>query len=237
MLLKIFGSIVLAIVLFVAGGALWFWSMWDTHSWNQKLTVTVATPQGEVSGSAITFYWVNYMEPCRFGGMSQVCFNSRKKGEATVVALPNGRYLFVLLAENPLSLARAAFGAELPDEFRRGRAGRNNYYNQIKRQRAPKPVPPKAYPQMVYFEDINDPASVREVDPDNLAASFGPGYALSSMTLQVTDEWNRGGGVDEILPWLNEFYNKRLDGNRYGSIDAPNRTANSLSSGKFKVGK
>jgi hypothetical protein len=34
-------------------------------------------------------------------------------------------------------------------------------------------------PLLVTFADINDPASVQRVDPDDLAASFGPGYALS----------------------------------------------------------
>ncbi len=38
-------------------------------------------------------------------------------------------------------------------------------------------VPEVEYPLMVTFADIADPASVILVNPDDLAASFGPGGA------------------------------------------------------------
>ncbi|MCC6479158.1 MAG: hypothetical protein IT552_08115, partial [Sphingomonadaceae bacterium] len=44
-----------------------------------------------------------------------------------------------------------------------------------------------AYPMLVTFKDLADPTSVEQVDPDDLAASFGRGYRLKSITVQVTD--------------------------------------------------
>ncbi|GJL68036.1 MAG: hypothetical protein NPIRA06_06710 [Nitrospirales bacterium] len=41
---------------------------------------------------------------------------------------------------------------------------------------------PKNYPLLVAFMDINDPTSVKEVDLDNLAATFGPGVSLKRLT-------------------------------------------------------
>jgi hypothetical protein len=50
------------------------------------------------------------------------------------------------------------------------------------------PVPPILYPLLVTFTDIADPKTVTRVDSANLAATFGPGYALTSITLEITDE-------------------------------------------------
>jgi hypothetical protein len=41
---------------------------------------------------------------------------------------------------------------------------------------------------LVTFKDIADPTSVVLVDPDDLAASFGAGYRLKAITVQVTDK-------------------------------------------------
>lgn len=43
-----------------------------------------------------------------------------------------------------------------------------------------------AYPMLVNFGDLADPASVEEVDPDNLAANFGEGVALRRITVEMT---------------------------------------------------
>ncbi len=40
-------------------------------------------------------------------------------------------------------------------------------------------------PILVRFRDINDPTSVERVDPDNLAASFGPGVTLVNASIEI----------------------------------------------------
>ena len=46
------------------------------------------------------------------------------------------------------------------------------------------------------------------VDPDDLAAHFGPGYALSSIKLAITDEPVTTGKVEAVLGWW-EAYEKQ----------------------------
>ena len=48
------------------------------------------------------------------------------------------------------------------------------------------PLPAAALPLMLTFDDITDPATLRLVDPADLAASFGPGVRLVSATLAIT---------------------------------------------------
>lgn len=79
----------------------------QTWSWNQKLTLVVSTPDGERSGSAVTkIVWQERNSVGNFPGSY--------KGEATVVDLGNGRYLFALLGEPTRYLAMAAFKGRLP---------------------------------------------------------------------------------------------------------------------------
>lgn len=60
------------------------------------------------------------------------------------------------------------------------------------------------YPYLVTFKDIADPTSVVRVDPDDLAASFGAGYRLKAITVQVTDEPVTV-GIAERLAWLSKY--------------------------------
>ena len=63
-------------------------------------------------------------------------------------------------------------------------------------------VPEGQYPMLVTFGDIADPASVRLVDPGDLAASFGAGVRLKAVTLEVTREEVTEGVVEGLLGWI-----------------------------------
>lgn len=133
-----------------------------TYSWGQKTTVTVMTPAGERSGSAVVqVRWADTPDILP----DAPSFQSDVRGEATVVDLGEGRYLFALIS-----------GAE-----QRGIAvfgdGRSYWLEQIKTVAASRgetrEIPPAHRPLLVTFADINDPASVQRVDPDDLDASLG----------------------------------------------------------------
>lgn len=94
-------------------------------------------------------------------------------------------------------------------------------------------VPAYQYPMLVTFGDVTDPLSVKMVDPKDLAASFGTGIRLKSVTLEVTDEPVTEGVVVEKLRWLTIIWPSKLDGKRYETIQAENRLANSLEVGAF----
>lgn len=168
----------------------------NKHSWNQNLIVTVQTPDGEKSGNAVVQATTAHAYLLGAGESYLV----RIKGEATVVDLGNGKYLFALLEENKTEyLANHVFS----------RAGKlkagDNVWAQLSSSEmsgALAPVDPELYPLLVTFGDINDPKSVKEVKPSDLAASFGPGYALKSVTLEITNEPVTEGVVERLLPWL-----------------------------------
>jgi hypothetical protein len=57
----------------------------------------------------------------------------------------------------------------------------------------------------VGFEDYSDPKSVFAVDPADLAASYGEGYALTRLTLQMTDDPLTQGEEEKVLGWLRGY--------------------------------
>lgn len=234
---KYLGTAIVVLIVLMLGNTILFGN-WQTYSWNQKLTVTVVTPEGERSGSAVVNGWVSLMTPCQYSGMSQACVRVAQKGEATIVDLPDNQHLFILLPAEAGYLAQDTFksifeaikGAKLD--------GAREFYAMLQNYHEPGEVPPDAYKRtrFVTFDNLDDPASVKLVDPADLAATFGPGYALKSVTLEVTYEPVEFGKVEEILPWIDDYRNVHFDGSRIESANAQNRLANSLGTGSFKTG-
>jgi hypothetical protein len=210
-----------------------------------RLKVEVETPEGVKSGSSVlsvharrTGDWSRQMTS-RTGG-----YGSR--GEAVAVDLPGGRTLFALLRgedqqispfhwlafangldladfEDPQTLLEAVSGREervLPRRYETGCVPSQNCDDD-------------AYPMLVTFNDIKDPTSVQQVDPDKLEASFGPGYKLKGITLQVTDEPVTV-GIEKRLGWLPNYYDKMLDGD---TINRSQALANNLSQNSFQQGQ
>ena len=118
-------------------------------------------------------------------------------GEAAVVEVAPGKYLFALLPGSmdtapELDAAHVFFPGQPPAET-------DAKFATLRESRQ---IPANLYPMLVTFGDINVPASVKLVDPKNLAASFGPGYRLKDMTLEITDEAMTEGRVESVLTWL-----------------------------------
>jgi hypothetical protein len=193
----------LAVVAVLIGAAViaYRFTLPEVH-WHQKLTVAVETPVGEVVAASVI--WVGYAEPLQFGAKR---VNSGVRGEGVVVDLGGGDYLFALL-EKQKQLAQQMFRDEvgLSGPYRQ-RSQWPQWAEQMTHLRVKKDVPRKIYPRLVTFGDLNDPLSVREIDPDNLGSAFGPGYRLRSITLEITDEPLTRGPMETTLPWL-----KALDG-------------------------
>lgn len=173
-----------------------------TISWNQRLTLVVETPQGEVRGSAVTRVTKtetsgSLVLPEARGVRSYVT------GEAVVVEVAPGRYLFALLSGSEDWERDAASGVysayQLSEVGSHGVAMariRTQPYD------IPVPLPPEAWPMLVTFDDITKPETVREVDPANLAAVFGEGVGLKAVTLEITEETVTVGRVEGVLGWL-----------------------------------
>lgn len=168
--------------------------------WNQKLTVAVETPDGLKTGSAVQrvriYNKAGIFEPITPIEARGVADELR--GEAVVVDLGGGRYVFMLVSGASLITQRV---------LEWSRPWFPNGARTVARFDGVAEVPPDAYPRLVTFTDIDDPASVQLVDPDDLAATFGPGTRLQSITLEITDEPVTQGRVEEVLG--DDFFKRR----------------------------
>lgn len=158
----------------LGGHALWRAAIGGaTYSWRQRLTVEVETPSGEASGAAVTSVRKTDTSgpfvPVEARGV-----HTEVSGEAVAVEVAPGRWLFALLKGPGGDFSDAghwfyaAYGLDKAPSFEASMA-----QLRAEPRDQPRPLPPEAWPLMVTFDDINDPKSVRRVDPDDLDAAFG----------------------------------------------------------------
>jgi hypothetical protein len=179
-------------------------------SWHQKLTIVVETPAGEARGASVT-----RIEKVSNKG-SLVLPEARGTrsysfGEAVVVEVMPGKWLFALLegeggtgAGHWVYAAYDLTAAIAPNGYPSFEAAMEKLGAQP--MNVPVPVPLDGLPLLVTFTDITDPMTVQRVDPENLAASFGPGVRLKAVTLEITEEPVTVGKVVEVLGWWNDPY-------------------------------
>ena len=202
----------------------------STTSWNQRLTVIVDTPAGEVRGSSVVkISNTETMGPLVL--MEARGVRSKTRGEAVALEVLPGRWLFALLSGDDDGKGNA--GQLAYHAVRHGETHNpsdRNYEADMRDLRAqlrdtPAPIPPEAYPVLVTFDDITKPETVREVDPSNLAATFGEGVRLRGMTLEVTADRVSKGAVEDILPWICRYraMHQRLNGET-GSVSAADKS-------------
>ena len=175
-------------------------------TYKYRLSATVDTPQGERQGHSVIAVWWRGANPV-FGTQGSAGFTV--KGEAVAVDLPDNQTLFVLLTR-PGDQDWAAYNHESVKLAEPEDSSRAAYMAKIAADRGVHPLNRRRkvatedsdnYPYFVRFKDINDPKSVEQVDPDNLAKSFGTGVKLKSLTVQMTDEPVTV-GIEKRLGWL-----------------------------------
>ena len=170
----------------------WEFLGFASHSWHQKMMVEVEVGDQRYAGSSV-------VELSVFGHpeipMVHGVRNLELEGEAVVVELPSNRYLFALLTYNAF-LARDVFKDRIIEAVH---APGERWAEALSRLRETRVIDPKHYPLLVTFTDLTDPKTVQKVDPDNLAATFGPGVELKRITLEITDEPVTEGKVESLL--------------------------------------
>jgi hypothetical protein len=92
-------------------------------------------------------------------------------------------------------------------------AGRKTSFNEMNRISGTAPVAGALVPVLATFTDINDPATMRVVEPGDLAATYGKGFRLRGVTVEAAPNgfWplDLGGalgepvtrGIETKLPW------------------------------------
>lgn len=189
--------------------------------WNQKLTVSVMTPEGMNIGSAVTLARIAF--PPKWTGVGDAAGMQQGgvTGEAVVVDLGEGRYVFALLQGYTEWTAYTAFFPELEGKPL-SKKEMGSYLDMIVASTGQnRELARKDYPLLVTFDDINDPATVRRVNPGDLPASFGPGYRLNAITLSITDEPVTEGKLEKVLGWLTAYPEQGLSPPTGRTTDIP----------------
>jgi hypothetical protein len=184
-----------------------------------RLTVEVETPEGVKSGYSV---WEYRVTDIKVGFTPQ---STEQRGEAVAVELPNGQTLFALLIDGdgfpdyPRHVIedmlrqtpeyKANYETAFLEVFPVWTRGRKSWVVPPWRSPSgPSEKPRSAYPMLVTFKDIADPASVKRVDPGDMSTSFGKGYRIKAITVQVTDEQVTTGVQDRLpKPLYKGFYN------------------------------
>ncbi len=93
-------------------------------------------------------------------------------------------------------------------------------------------------PDLVTFDDINDPRTVKLVDPRNLEASFGLGVVLKRATIAIVDnDTPLTKGIEKKLPWIVALGSKAIVNFGTTRMGTTNLTLmDKLHGGHFKEG-
>jgi len=176
--------------------------VYPTHKLRYRLIVEVMTPDGLKTGSSV-------IESKReehivfIPGVLPVSW--RVTGEAVFVDLGDGKNLIVTLTNSSSGRKDSVSAAGLPyspgpDLKVLGYPARWRAVKRLKTRN----IAPERLPTTVTFTDINDPKTVKRVDPLNLAATFGEGYALKRATVEVTRD-AVSEGIAGKLGWLGPY--------------------------------
>ena len=171
----------------------------ESNTWNQKLTVTVNTPSGTVSGSSVSRIGIAFAEDAWLA--PGYAYSAGQTGEAVVVEVAPGKYLFALLDDRQRLLAfRIFLGDQAEAQPNKQQA------TEIQQSRKRAVLQPKQFPTLVTFDDIKDSRTVKLVDPKRLSDWFDVGYSLKSISLEVTTASLSTGKVRAILDWLDDEF-------------------------------
>ena len=201
------------------GTAVWF-AIYPSFIYRIRFTVSVDTPQGAKSGSSVDQLQVTrYPAWMTFGG-GNFSQNTSIDGEAVFVDLgadETGK------PQNLIALMRLGLHGEdvnfqwLPAEAIRSelrRVSSDPYLELLALPIGTRIVlPGRLIPTLVSFADLNNPGSLRAVDPNNLQSIFGKGVHLRNITMEIVAsgrwpltlfDW-RGASVTRTLgkrfPW------------------------------------
>jgi hypothetical protein len=172
-----------------------------------RLAVEVETPEGVKSASGVLS-----VHPDR--GYSRHG-STLTRGDAVFVDLGGGKNLVALLAHLDDQKGLELDGMNFVALRAFNTAGRKTTFNELNRISGTAPVTGALIPVLAAFTDINDPATMRVVKPDDFEATYGKGFRLRGVTVEAVPNgfWplDFGGvlgepvtrGIETKLPWWN----------------------------------
>lgn len=191
-----------------------------------RITAEIVTPAGVKTGHSVWEYRGS-MGGSIFG--SQASSGFRVRGEAVAVDVAPGETLFVLMRtpndnDYPANVLNAIpFERDTgpsPDSREEQMARTRDMYDRIRDDYGTHPLwRPKGQPRdetlggvpyFVRFGDLRDPKSVEMIDPDHLDKSFGKGFRLKALTIEITDDPVTV-GIEKRLGWLGKHPEPKLN--------------------------
>jgi hypothetical protein len=190
---------------------------YPTCTFRYKLTAEVMTPEGLKTGSSVIE--VSYAHNADWGGGHAPRLNAL--GEAVFVQIDQKRLFAVTLTRNEANRPGKQFrGYYYEPKYLWGvldlyalplltfglhwnldeRALCRQVEEVAKENRRFAASLPNL-PTLIVFGDINDPNSVKVVQPDNLSDELGVGYELQNVWLEFTESAPTV-KIEKILPWL-----------------------------------
>jgi hypothetical protein len=156
-----------------------------TKALRYRVTLEVDTPSGLRTGSSVL--------ESTFTSGSRFEYSARAwtYGEAPTVDLGNGRYLFAVLSDpfgtktmyqmllHVLRYPETRPPLADPDASSFRQANETKPFGVVRRD---------DYPMLVTFGNVNDPATVMAVNPENMASEIGAGHDLRRITIQVVSK-------------------------------------------------
>jgi hypothetical protein len=166
----------------------------EIHKWRQKMTVEVDTPDGVVTGSnVVEVTWILGAYRAADGSSSDL----KARGEAIALEVRPDKLLFVSIASAayiPSGLYHG-LGRAMPTS-----AGAADILKQPIGQKTE--IPRQLRPDLLSFDDLTNPSSIRLLEHDDLDGFFGEGVRLKSIKLELTDEPVSSSSVGTLLRWL-----------------------------------
>ncbi|SNS98333.1 hypothetical protein SAMN06295912_12815 [Sphingomonas laterariae] len=237
----------IGVCIVVAGAFVGYALIFESASgaWNYKVTVTIETPEGDVSGYAVREISnsVSNIGPKLPGSGNPAEY----KGEAVVVDLGERGLVFVLRDDREGSRFLRLF----PEGSLFNVEGMKTYKKTLipGRKATLNPEQFPGYQPIVTFKNLNDPTSVVvlmkwkrldrmkdgrqiELTEDRFQEIFGEGVHLKSIEYEITDR-ALGYKVRQYLPWIESYFGRQFDGKKYQTAGSENPEANRFSSYSF----
>ena len=215
--------VIAAVVAVLAVIAFQISDVYVSGTWRYKITVTVETPEGEKSGSAV-YEMANTSSSIKYPNLPEGRNPATIKGEAVVVDMGQRGTLFALIPDQLMFYRVFPTPHGINTDIRAIK-----YYRTLKS--GPVTLSAPNIPTLVTFKDIKDPKTVTAVNKLNLAATFGAGVTLKDVTIEMTDE-PLTERISDYLEWLSSLNGHYLHGGMT-SRDAPL----GLHAGHFKRGE
>ncbi|MBD3665801.1 hypothetical protein [Sulfitobacter aestuariivivens] len=130
-------------------------------------------------------------------------------GEAILIDLGPGLHVVALLKR--VDYNSVGYGAFNKD-FDRNPTEILKALTQTPEKFSVRSVPTRSWPQLVVFEDLSEPTSVRRADRQDIFPGQEGVYALSSVEIQVLKKTPITRVISDAMPWLQSLERGPIDG-------------------------